>query len=80
MKKHALKLMKVLQNQKRQSKGGLNLVDAYRGVEREEDQQEVVDEEDDVDTDTGIAEIMALGLAPDAQAAEINAFVMRKFV
>ena len=72
-------LVRVLQNQNRQSRGGVNLVDAYGGVEYEGDQQEAEDE-NDVDTDTGIAEILALGLAPDEQAAEINAFVTKKFV
>ena len=33
-----------------------------------------------MDFEKGIAEIMALDLAPDAQAAEINAFVTKKFV
>ena len=33
-----------------------------------------------MDTETGIAEILALGLAPDEKAAEINAFVTKKFV
>ena len=63
MKKHALKLVNVLQNQKMTARGGLNLVDAYRGVEHE-DEQETAAEEEDVETETGIAEIMALGLTP----------------
>ena len=79
IKKYALKLVKVLQNQKRQSRGGLNLVDAYRGVECE-DKQEPEYEEEEVDFEKGIAEILALDFAPDAQAAEINAFVIEKFV
>ena len=36
MEKYALKLVKVLQNQKRHRRGGLNLVDAYRGELEEE--------------------------------------------
>ena len=74
VKKYALKLVKVLQNQKRHRRGRLNLVDAYRG----ELEEEPVYEEEEVDFEKGIAEIMALDLAPDAQAAEINAFVTKK--
>jgi len=78
IKKYALKLVKVLQSQKRH-RGALNLVDAYSGVEYEEGQQDAEDE-GEVDTETAITEIMALGLAPDVQAAEINAFVTKKCV
>ena len=78
MKKYALKLVKVLQNQKRTARGGLNLVDAYRGVEYE-DEQETTAEEEEMDHETGIAEIMNLGLAPMEQAAEIITFATKKF-
>ena len=40
VKKYALKLVRVLQNQKQASRGGVNLVDAYNGVEYDDDHQE----------------------------------------
>ena len=71
-----------MQNQKRTARGGLNLVDAYRGVEPEDERETAAAaeaEEDEQETAAGIAEIMALGLAPMEQAAEINAFVTKMF-
>ena len=52
-----MKLVKVMQNQKRQSRGGLRLEDAYRGVEREEEQKPKYEGEE-LDLERGIAEIM----------------------
>ena len=46
VKKYALKLAKDLQNQKRTSRGGLNLVDAYRGVEHEDERETAAAAED----------------------------------
>ena len=65
IRKYTLKLVKVLQNQKRREKSGLNLVDAYGGDSGEGDQQDEHGDDDEVDIEDGLAAIYALGLAPE---------------
>ena len=47
IRKYTLKLVKVLQNQKRREKSGLNLVDAYGGDSGEGDQQDEHGDDDE---------------------------------
>ena len=58
------------------------MADAYRGTDLEDERETAAASEDEADeqkTAAGIAEIMALGLAPMEQAAEMNAFVTKQF-
>ena len=80
-----MKLVKVMQNQRRKP-NGFNLVGAYNGGEMGEHSNESEAGEsqepepgDDESVMEGIAAILAMGLAPSAQEAEICAFVNKRF-
>ena len=80
VKKCTLMRVKVLQTQKRKARGGLNLVDAHRGVDPSEHSQAAHDEAKEVVTEMGLAKIFAPGLEPAKQAAEIYTVMSKKFV
>ena len=65
IKKYAVKFVKIMLNQRRRPRTGVNMVDAYRGEPQEPEPAGEEMEDDEIDTDAGIAETMSLGLAPD---------------
>ena len=71
IKKYALKLVKVMQNQRRKPRP-LNLVDAFQGQEEQAQlvQQEQAQADDDAKTEAGLQDIFSMGLAPPEQSAE----------
>ena len=84
VKRYALKLIKLLQNQRRRPKS-LSMADAYQqGVQQgAEDQQGDYGEQDEhskqAEFGQGLAEIYGLGLAPEEQAVEVNALMNKRF-
>ena len=81
-KKYALRLVKVLQHQKRRGRS-LNLVDAYQygvpSVEDQDDRGEQEDRDKQTEFEYDLAEIYSLGLAPAEQAIEVNALMNKRF-
>ena len=81
IKKYSIKLVKVMQNQRRHRKP-LNMVDAYQGqgeqLQQEQFEQQV-ENEYELETEAGLQEILSMDLAPIERAAEINAFMQKQF-
>ena len=81
VRKCTLRLVKVLQHQKRHGRN-INLVDAYQqgppaeGVDDESDQQH---NDDDADFEQDLAETYSPRLEPAEQAEEVNALMNRRF-
>ena len=81
IKKYAIKLVKVMQNQRRQCKP-LNMVDAYQGqgeqIQQDQFEQQAEDEYE-LETEAGLQDILSMDLAPVDRAAEINAIMQMRF-
>ena len=80
IQKYAVKLVKTMQNQRCRPRTGVNMVDAYSGEPQEPEPAGEQIDDDDIDTDSGIAEIMALRLAPDEEHKDICASRAKKIV
>ena len=78
IKKYAIKLVTVMQNQRRHRKP-LNMVDAYQGQVEPEFEQQSEEDEYELETEAGLQEILSMDLAPVDRAAEINAFMQKRF-
>ena len=81
--KYTVKPVKMMQNQRRRPRSGVNMVDVYRGEPPQKPEpigDTDNDFDDNIDTDSGIVEIMALNLAPDKEHKDICAFMAKKFV
>ena len=81
IKEYAIKLVKVMQNQRRHRKP-LNMVDAYQGqgeqIQQDQFEQQAEDEYE-LETEAGLQDILSMDLAPVDRAAEINAFMQKRF-
>ena len=82
IKKYTLRLVKVLQHQKRRGRS-FNLVDAYQqgapSADSQGDYGEQEERTEQAEFEHELAEIYSLGLAPEEQAVEVNALMNKRF-